>query len=36
MGLFGMVFNRDGSAFVRSQRWADQSNPAALIDEAAR
>ncbi|MFC5827682.1 hydroxymethylbilane synthase [Nonomuraea insulae] len=30
MGLFGMVFNRDGSAFVRSHAWGDHSDPASL------
>ncbi|MEV4109939.1 hydroxymethylbilane synthase [Nonomuraea sp. NPDC049695] len=30
MGLFGMVFNPDGSAFVRSHAWGDHSDPAAL------
>jgi hydroxymethylbilane synthase len=30
MGLFGMVFNRDGSAFVRSHTWGDHSDPATL------
>ncbi|MER6175724.1 hydroxymethylbilane synthase [Streptosporangium sp. NPDC001681] len=30
IGLFGMVFNRDGSAFVRSHAWGDHSDPATL------
>lgn len=30
MSLFGMVFNRDGSAFVRSHAWGDQVDPATL------
>ncbi|MFF5244260.1 hydroxymethylbilane synthase [Streptosporangium sp. NPDC000095] len=30
MSLFGMVFNRDGSQFVRSHAWGDHSDPATL------
>lgn len=30
MSLIGMVFNRDGSAFVRSHCWGDPSDPATL------
>ncbi|MER6825031.1 hydroxymethylbilane synthase [Streptosporangium sp. NPDC000563] len=30
MSLFGMVFNRDGSQFVRSHTWGDHSDPATL------
>ncbi|GII27851.1 hypothetical protein [Planotetraspora mira] len=30
MSLFGMVFKRDGSAFVRSHAWGDPSDPATL------
>ncbi|MGC5012980.1 hydroxymethylbilane synthase [Streptosporangium sp. DT93] len=30
MSLFGMVFNRDGSAFARSHAWGDHSDPATL------
>ncbi|MFF5108506.1 hydroxymethylbilane synthase [Streptosporangium sp. NPDC000509] len=30
LSLFGMVFNRDGSAFVRSHAWGDHSDPATL------
>lgn len=30
LGLFGMVFNRDGSDFVRSQDWGPVDDPATL------
>ncbi|WP_214319976.1 hydroxymethylbilane synthase [Nonomuraea sediminis] len=30
MSLFGMVFNRDGSQFVRGHLWGDASDPATL------
>jgi hydroxymethylbilane synthase len=30
MSLFGMVFNRDGSQFVRSHLWGDPGDPATL------
>lgn len=30
LSLFGMVFNRDGSAWVRSHGWGDLDDPAGL------